>query len=555
MSLVPKLPDDAPFTVEQRTWLNDFLAGVLSRSGTPADLGGGSAASPPDGRATLLILFGTHGGNAEALARRLEKEATRRGFQARAAGMDSINAEDLIQERQVLIVTSTREGHMPDNALNFWSLLNQNGSSPRLNGVTYSVLALGDRRYAETFCLAGRRLDERLAELGAHRIHPRVECDLEYDAPAQEWSQGVFTALQRSSTDAQPAGFPLLPGLVETGMGYSKKNPFPARLLENRLLNSRGSSRDTRHLVFSLRGSGFTYEPGDSLGVYPQNCPGVVDQIIAEHGLSPQDMVPLPGRGQAPLREALLSHYEVRLLLGTKPAEPVTAEAFVQKLGKLRPRLFSISSSALVHPEEVHLTVSALRYEEDGVQHKGVATTYLADRIPIGGTAGVFIHRAPHFQLPAEGGAPVIMVCESTGIAPFRAFLENRQATGANGGNWLFFGDRRRSVDYLYQAQLEEWALTGFLQKLSLAFSHDQEERLGVHHLMLRQAGELWAWLEGGAGVYISGDSSRMAREVEAALLQIIQEQGGKNEAEAVTWLAALRDARRYQRDIYDTRP
>jgi len=547
MTNVPFIPDNAPFTSEQRSWLNGFLAGVLSRSGTPAGLGGGDAASPPDGRSPLLILFGSQSGNAESLARKLAKEAVRRGFTARVAGMDAVTAADLAKERHVLMVTSTwGEGDMPDNATAFWEGLNQNGSSPALAGVSYSVLALGDRNYGDTFCLAGRRLDERLAELGAQRIHPRVECDVDFDEPAQQWTAGVFTALQSGGQATVIA-----PAEPETETGYTKKNPFPAPLLENRLLNAPGSSKDTRYVAFSLEGSGLVYEAGDALGLYPQNCPGVVDQIISAHALRPDAMVPLPNGTQAPLREALLGHYDVRAKLGVKPEAPVTAEAFVESLRKLQPRLYSISSSPKAHPGEVHLTVAAVRYEKDGVAHKGVASTFLADRLPTGSTTGVFIHKSAHFRLPENGSVPVIMVGPGTGIAPFRAFLEERQTTGAKGKNWLFFGDQRRALDYLYQCQLEEWELTGHLTKLSLAFSRDQEEKLYVQHLMLQQAAELWSWLEDGAHFYVCGDASRMAKDVEAALLQIISEQGGKSEADSAAFLADLKKAKRYQRDVY----
>ena len=549
MSSIPFIPENAPFTAEQRSWLNGFLAGVLSRSGLPSSPGGELTVPVPDCRVPLLILFGSQSGNAESLAKKLAKEAAARGFNARAAGMDAVTVSDLKQERQVLLITSTwGEGDMPDNVVGLWDGLNQNGSSPQFSGIRYSVLALGDRNYGETFCLAGRKLDERFAELGAERIHPRVECDVDYDEPAQQWSAGVFTALQKVNGTV---AFVVPPAIEEVETGYTKKNPFPAALLENRMLNSTGSAKDTRHIAFSLEGSGLAYEAGDALGVYPQNCPGVVDQIIAAHGLTPDAPVPLPNGGTAPLRTALITACDVRALLGTKPAAPVTAEAFVEGLRKLQPRLYSISSSPRAHPGEVHLTVGAVRYEKDGVTHKGVASTFLADRLPNGGTAGVFIHKSAHFRLPEDGSVPVIMVGPGTGIAPFRAFLEDREAAAAKGKNWLFFGDQRRTADYLYQSQLEAWALSGHLTRLSLAFSRDQKEKLYVQHLMLQQAGELWSWLEQGAHFYVCGDASRMAKDVEAALLQIIREQGGRDETEAVAYLAELKKAKRYQRDVY----
>lgn len=555
MTSVPFIPDNAPFTAEQRSWLNGFLAGVLSRSGTPAGLGGGSAASPPDGFGPLLILFGSQSGNAESFAKKLAKEAVARGFGARAAAMDAVPAADLARERNILIVTSTwGEGDMPDNAASFWQGLNQNGSSPSLTGVCYSVLALGDRNYGDTFCLAGRRLDERFEALGARRIHPRVDCDVDFENPAQQWSAGVFSALLTSIGRAPVMEVLPAPAVIsppENESGYSKKNPFPARLLENRLLNAKGSSKDTRHIAFSLEASGLDYEAGDALGVYPQNCPGVVDQVIGAHALDPNAPVPLPDGGTASLRDALLNSYDVRSMLGVKPAAPLSAEAFAGSLRRLQPRLYSISSSPKAHPGQVHLTVAAVRYEKDGLAHKGAASTYLADRLHGGGTAGVFIHKSPHFRLPANAAVPVIMVGPGTGIAPFRAFLEERHETGAKGRNWLFFGDQRRATDFLYQSQLEEWFRTGHLSMLSLAFSRDQPEKLYVQHLMRQHAAELWSWLEDGAHFYVCGDASRMAKDVETALLEIIRGQSGKNEDEALAYLVELKKSRRYQRDVY----
>ncbi len=549
MLSIPFIPDNAPFTAEQRSWLNGFLAGVLSRSGLPSASGGGPAAPAPDERLPLLILFGSQSGNAESLAKKLAKQASARGFKARAAGMDAVTVADLKKERRILLVSSTwGEGDMPDNAVSLWEGLNQNGSSPQLSGVQYSVLALGDRNYGETFCLAGRRLDERFSELGAERIHPRVECDVDYEEPAQQWSTGVFAALQKG-TGTVAVAEPAVVEEVETG--YTKKNPFPAALLENRMLNATGSAKDTRHIACSLDGSGLTYETGDALGLYPQNCPGVVDQVIAAHGLAPQTAVPLPDGGIAPLRAALINAYEIRSKLGVKPAVPVTAEAFVEDLRKLQPRLYSIASSPRAHPGEVHLTVGAVRYEKDGIAHKGVASTFLADRLPIGGTAGVFIHKSPHFRVPQDGNVPIIMVGPGTGIAPFRAFLEEREATGAKGRNWLFFGDQRRTSDFLYQVQLEAWAVSGHLTRLSLAFSRDQKDKIYVQNLMLQQADELWSWLEQGAHFYVCGDASRMAKDVEAALLQVIREQGARDETGAAAYLAELKKAKRYQRDVY----
>ncbi len=530
----PLIPDNAPFSAEQRSWLNGFLAGVLGRG----------SAQPSTPAEPLVVLYGSQSGNAEGLAKKIAKQATSNGFSARAVGLDAISPADLTKEKNALIITSTwGEGEMPDNAAGFWSALHQNGSSPDLSGVRYSVLALGDKNYGDTFCKAGRDLDARLTELGAAVITERVECDVEFDDLAKSWSQAAFSALKGTALAVAPVG-------EEVETGYSKKHPFPAALLENHLLNEPASAKDTRHIAFSLAGSGLVYETGDALGVYGQNCPGVVDHIIAKHQLDPAALVPLPDGSTASLRTALIGHYEVRGLLG-KGAPGADAVAFVAELRKLQPRLYSISSSLKAHPEQVHLTVGAVRYEQGGVAHKGVASTFLADRLDIGKTTGVFVHTAPHFRLPTDLSKDVIMVGPGTGIAPFRAFLQERAATNATGRNWLFFGDQHAASDFLYRAEIETFFREGTLTKLDLAFSRDQAEKIYVQTKMLQAAAELWSWLQAGAYFYVCGDASRMAKDVDAALHKIAQEQGGLSEAEAAAYLAELKKGKRYARDVY----
>ncbi|MDZ4289606.1 MAG: flavodoxin domain-containing protein, partial [Prosthecobacter sp.] len=487
-----------------------------------------------------------------SLAKRLAREAASRGFAARAAGLDSLQPADLIREQNVLLVTSTwGEGDMPDNAISFWEAINQNGSSPNLDGVRYSVLALGDLNYGETFCLAGKRLDARLEELGAKRVTARVDCDVEFDAQAKQWSVNAFSALLEipgTATLLEPA---TQVEEVEESSAYTKKNPFAAKLLATVGLNAKGSSKDTRHIAFSLAGSGLDYEVGDALGVYVQNCPEVVAEVIAAHGLDPESEAALPDAGAAPLREALLQHYEVRHLLGQTPKASVSVAEFIGGLRKLQPRLYSIASSLKAHPDEVHLCVAAVRYQDDGIMHKGVASTFLADRLAPGDTTGIFFHVAKHFRLPTDRTCPVIMVGPGTGIAPFRAFLEEREATGAPGKNWLFFGDQHRASDFLYHDQIIEWMRNGVLTRLDTAFSRDQEEKVYVQTRMLTAAAELWQWLEEGAHFYVCGDAKRMAKDVDAALHEVIRNAGGKSVEEAAAYVADMKKNKRYQRDVY----
>ncbi|MCF7786607.1 MAG: flavodoxin domain-containing protein [Prosthecobacter sp.] len=539
MKIVPLIPENAPFSVEQRAWLNGFLAGVLNRGAAP------NGAASAESKRPLLIAFGSQSGNAESLAKRLAREATGRGFAARAAGLDSLQPAELVKEENVLLITSTwGEGDMPDNAVSFWDSINQNGSSPRLDGVQFSVLALGDKNYGDTFCLAGKKLDTRLEELGAKRIVDRVDCDVEFDDLAKKWSASAFTALTGSTA-------PVASTDPEEEAGFTKKNPFPAKLIDNTPLNARGSSKDTRHIGFSLAGSGLNYEVGDALGVFVQNCPEVVDAVIAAHGFDPQAEVALPDGGSAALREALIKHYEVRSHFGKAPEAGLTLAVFMENLRKLQPRLYSIASSSKAHADEVHLCIAAVRYSTDGVVHKGVASTYLADRLSLGETTGIYFHPANHFRLPTDLTKPVIMVGPGTGIAPFRAFLEERQATQAPGKNWLFFGDQKRASDFLYHDQIIEWVQNGHLTRLDTAFSRDQEEKIYVQTRMLQAASELWQWLEEGAHFYVCGDAKRMAKDVDEALHSIIQTAGGKSADEAAAYVAQMKKEKRYARDVY----
>jgi sulfite reductase (NADPH) flavoprotein alpha-component len=554
MTAVPIIPDSAPFNIEQRAWLNGFLAGLLSRGESSANTAGRPAAEKP----RLLIAYGSQSGNAETLAKRLGKEASSRGFAARIAGLDSVQPDQILEDGNLLIITSTwGEGDMPDNAAPFWDKINQNGSSPKLDGVRFSVLALGDKNYGDTFCLAGRKLDERLAALGGVRVHPRVDCDVEFDEPAKQWTDGVWTALQNgggSGLLVEPAngsGATIFAEVEEEPAGYTKKRPFHAPLIANVKLNGERSSKDTRHIAFSLAGSDLVYETGDALGVFVENCPEVVAGVIAAHRFDASTPVPLPDGGDAPLSEALQKHYEVRALHGRFPESAVSAAEFVADLRKLQPRLYSIASSLKAHPEEVHLCIGTVRYEKDGMTHKGVASTYLADRLATGDTTGVYVHTAKHFRVPANADTPIIMVGPGTGIAPFRAFLEERQATGARGRNWLFFGDQKRSHDFLYEEQVLAWLKDGHLTRLDTAFSRDQEQKIYVQDRMVSAASEVWQWLDSGAHFYVCGDASRMAKDVDAALHAIIQQQGSKSVEDAAAYVSEMKTTKRYARDVY----
>ena len=551
--MVPFIPDSAPFTAEQRAWLNGFLAGLLSRSEpAPAPIPAVEAGQP------ILFLYGSQSGTAESLAKQFHKQAVAKGFASRVVGMDELEAHALAAEKNVLIITSTwGEGEMPDNAAYFWEALNQNGSSPALTGLNYSVLALGDMNYADTFCFAGKMLDEKFEELGANRVHPRIDCDVDYDEPAERWKNGVFSALSDSKTDEafSTSALAVLPGHGEevepTTASFSKKNPFPATLLVNEMLTSSESAKDTRHFAFSIEGSDLEYEAGDALGVFPHNCPDVVDTVLEAKGLDGHIEVPTPAGTRLPLREALIHYYEIRSLLGDNEKTTLSPAEFVEELRRLQPRLYSIASSPKAHPGEVHLCVDIVRYEQNETLHKGVASTYLAERLPVGDTTGIFFQTAKHFRPPSDPNLPMIMVGPGTGIAPFRAFLEEREATAALGRNWLFFGAQHRSSDFFYENQLTAWLKSGHLTRLDLAFSRDQEEKLYVQHLMEVNAEEFWSWLEAGAHFYVCGDASRMAKDVDRALHTIIETAGHRSPEEAARYVAEMKKQKRYARDVY----
>ncbi len=580
----PYVPEEAPFNETQRAWLNGYFVGAFSKPESNNSVVAAEAVALE----TLTILWGSQSGSTESLAKRMGKAAEGFGFGARVLSMENFAKVDFATESRVILMTSTwGDGEPPDNALAFWEHLNSAGV-PSLEGVRFSVLALGDSNY-EDFCGAGKMFDRRFEELGAERIHPRVDCDVDYDEPAAEWTKGVWESLggnvegRESRIEAMSTDNEVIP--------FTRKNPFPAKLLVNRNLNGEGSAKETRHFEILLEGSGLEYSAGDALGVLPTNCPELVDEILTALGSDGEDAVLLPNGGEAPLRKALIENYsitapskkfleaiavhgadvdlakrlmpahktalaeylwecEVIDLLLAHPNANFKPTEFVGLLKKLQPRLYSIASSPKAHPGAVHLTVASVRYESHGRARKGVCSTFLADRAA-DATLPVFVHISKNFRLPDDGEIPIIMVGPGTGIAPFRAFLEERQATEAKGDNWLFFGDQHAATDFLYQNELEKLHRDELLTHLHTAFSRDGAEKVYVQHRMREHAAELWAWLEDGAHFYVCGDAKRMAKDVDATLHDIAQTAGGKSAAGAKAFVDELKKTKRYQRDVY----
>ena len=547
----------------------------------------------------LLILFGSQTGTAEYLAKQFAKESEGRGFAPKVLAMNDYESANLTGTNKVVIISSTwGDGDPPDNAANFWSWLSED-FAPRLENLNFAVLGLGDRYYSD-FCGAAKKFDTRLEALGAKRLVSRGECDVDYKTDAERWIDNLWPKISGTgANDAQATTrSPCISSLLGAGAqgeggsasAYSRGNPYPAKLLKNILLNRPGSSKEVRHYEIELNGSGLAYEAGDTLGVVPVNCPELVDDIIDALKAKPDENVKF-GDTSTSLREALTHHLDITkpsqdLLAAVAKAapqseltaflvpersndlkkwlwgrqtidllhllpEPMPAVEVVSLLKKLTARLYSISSSPKAHPGEVHLTVSVVRYESHGRGRKGVASTFLADRIGDADYVKVYVQPSLGFKPPTKGDAPMIMVGPGTGIAPFLAFLEERKAEGAKGKNWLFFGGQKRASDFLYEERLTAWQQEGFLTRLDLAFSRDQREKIYVQHRMLQNAAEFWSWLEAGGHFYICGDASRMAKDVDAALHKIVETAGGTSADGAKAYVAKLKADKRYQCDVY----
>ncbi|MFK0312887.1 molybdopterin-dependent oxidoreductase [Pseudomonas sp. NPDC090233] len=516
------------------------------------------------------VLWASQTGNGEVLAERCAERLRRGGLHVQLSGLEAVSPRQLQGAASVVLIASTfGDGDAPDSATAFWQAL-QGEEGAHCAELPYAVLALGDSSY-DQFCGFGRKLDQRLAELGGRRLLPRVDCEPDFDEAFATWLDALLPELGSAAVP--------LP-VAETVAGYSKQQPWSATLLENRLLNAPGASKETRQLVFDLAGSDFTYAAGDALGVWPRNCPALVEEMLAAMRLDGQAQVQLKGQALMPLAQALVSHLEIakvtaqqlqvfsqqagelqrllqpeckrelqdwlwgRQLVDVLRAFPqdLPLATWLDLLKPLQPRLYSISSSPLAHPGQVHLTVSTVRYGE----RKGVCSSFLADRGQVQKIA-IFPQVSKHFRLPDDDTVPVIMVGPGTGIAPFRAFLEEREARGAKGGNWLFFGEQYAATDFYYREQLQAWQASGHL-RLDTAFSRDQAEKIYVQQRLREQGAQVWQWLEAGAYFYVCGDAQRMAKDVDVALREVIFEHGG---VDADTYMEALSKAKRYRRDVY----
>ena len=539
---------------------------------------------------SITVLSGSQTGNAKSVADKVATELTEAGIAVKRIALKDYKAKTIADEKYLLLVTSTQgEGEPPEEGVVLHKLLNGK-KAPKLTELQFAVLGLGDSSYPN-FCQAGKDFDQRFAELGATRLFERVDVDLDYSATAEQWIRDIVAIVKEKATQASPVVQSIATATtapVAKESQYNKTNPFPATLITNQKITGRQSDKDVRHLEFDLAGSDLHYQAGDALGVWFDNDPKLVDEILSLAQIAPTTEVTIEGKAQT-ISTALLLHLELtqntpafvkgyaalahneqlndlvadnqalQELVQSTPIVDVlhkfpaklTAEQLVSLLRPLTPRLYSISSSPAEVGEEVHLTIGVVRFEHEGRARSGAASSFLADRVEEDGAVRVFVERNDNFRLPNDATKPIIMVGSGTGVAPFRAFMQQRVADEASGKNWLIFGNPHFASDFLYQTEWQQFAKEGFLHKYDFAWSGDQEKKSYVQDKIRENSTALWQWLQDGAYFYVCGDASKMAKDVEQVLLEVIAKEGNLSPDEAEDYLNELREEKRYQRDVY----
>ncbi len=569
----------------QLAWVSGYFWGVLNQQPGAAALTPASAVVEAP---AITLISASQTGNARRVA-----EALRDDLLAEKLNVNLVNAGDykfkqIASEKLLVIVASTQgEGEAPEEAVALHKFLFSK-KAPKLNGTAFAVLGLGDTSY-EFFCQAGKDFDSKLAELGGERLLDRVDADVEFQPAATEWRARLVEVL-KARAPAAPSVAVAASGAVNDihSSPYTKEAPLTASLSVNQKITGRDSEKDVRHIEIDLGDSGLRYQPGDALGVWYQNDPELVKELVELLWLKGDEPVTVDGK-TLPLAEALQWHFELTVntanivenyatltrsesllpLVGDKaqlqqyaattpivdmvrfsPAQ-LDAEALIGLLRPLTPRLYSIASAQAEVESEVHVTVGVVRYDIEGRARAGGASSFLADRVEEEGEVRVFIEHNDNFRLPANPQTPVIMIGPGTGIAPFRSFMQQRAADGAEGKNWLFFGNPHFTEDFLYQVEWQRYVKEGVLSRIDMAWSRDQKEKVYVQDKLREQGAELWRWINDGAHIYVCGDANRMAKDVEQVLLEVIAEFGAMDIEAADEFLSELRVERRYQRDVY----
>ena len=568
------------FDREQLIWSSGFLAGLAGAAAQRLEITPAIPVAQP-GSTTWTIFFATETGNSRHVAQKLADQAGQAGLSVKLQDLRDYRPRGLSKiENAVFVLATHGIGEAPEGTEQFFEFW-LSDKAPRLDTLNYSVLALGDSSYAD-FCETGKQFDERMRQLGASAFADRIDCDLDFELSAAFWTENVIAnARKMGEPVAQPR--PAQLKAVVNNPLFSRANPFGSEILTRQRITGRGSSKDVRHIELDLEGSGLQYLPGDSLGVVPKNPPQLVDALLHPLGFEGDEEVVVDG-SKKELREALQNDREITIL--SRPLLDVVAsgqprlrqilehrerftdylktrqlidlvhefpndwqpQQLIDLLRGLTPRLYSIASSPDASPDEAHLTVALVNYEQYGRQHWGSASSFLT-----GDTthAPIYVETNNHFRLPANGNTPIIMIGAGTGVAPYRAFVEHRREHGHEGKNWLFFGDRNFASDFLYQLEWLRYRKDGLLTNLDVAFSRDQSRKIYVQDRLVENGSEIFLWLERGAHVYVCGDAEYMARDVHATLADIVQDRGGMSEDRATDYLNEMKQAGRYQRDVY----
>lgn len=574
------------FSPTQMAWLSGYFWGMVNQQ--PGAVVAPAVAAPA--ALTITLISASQTGNARRLAEQLRDDLLAAKLNVNLVNAGDYKFKQIAQERLLIIVASTQgEGEPAEEAVALHKFL-LSKKAPKLPETAFAVFGLGDTSY-EHFCQAGKDFDNKLAELGAERLLDRVDADVEYQESAQQWRQQVVAALQaRAPAQSTAAAAITQSGVVDeiTSSPYSKAAPLTALLSVQQKITGRNSEKDVRHIEIDLGDSGLCYQPGDALGVWFDNSPALVDELLALLWLKGDELVSINGQNM-PLSQALHSHLELTqnttvivdkyaalsrdetliALLADRAAlqhyakntpivdmvrqapSDLNADQLVALLRPLTPRFYSIASSQAETENEVHITVGVVRYDIEGRSRTGGASGYLADRLEVDGDIRIFIEHNDNFRLPANPETPVIMIGPGTGIAPFRAFMQQREAEGATGKNWLLFGNPHFTEDFLYQVEWQRYVKDGLLTRIDLAWSRDQADKIYVQDKLREQGAELWSWIQQGAHIYVCGDANRMAKDVEQVLLDVVALHGAMDTEQADEYLSELRLARRYQRDVY----